>query len=79
MDERDLRGLLESFRFIPNLRNLTLTRPLGNAVTSFIRCIDDLPELESLQISHVLCSNEDLSYLREALQQKRPRLVLTGL
>ena len=74
VDECDLRGLLESFRFIPVLKKLTLDSPLGHTVTSLIRYIDDLPELELLYIGGVRCPEEDLSYVREALKQKRPGL-----
>ncbi len=72
-DERDFRGLLESFRLIPNLRELTLSQ-LGLALISSIRHIDDLPELESLHVECVGCSEEDLSCVREELKERRPRL-----
>lgn len=74
VDECDLRALLENFTFIPVLKQLTLNSPLGHTVTSLIRYIDDLPELKLLDIYCVKCSKEDLSYVREALKQKRPGL-----
>ena len=51
MDERDLRGLLESFQFIPNLQKLNLSsNPLGHAVTSILACLINMKELQYLCI-----------------------------
>ena len=74
VDEFDLRALLESFRFIPDLKKLILNSPLRDAVTSLIRSIDDLPGLELLDVAGVQCSEEDLNCVREALKQRRPGL-----
>ena len=75
MGEGDFRDLLESFRFIPNLRILTLVNnPVGHAVTSVVPYIDQLPELYALSVP--ICSSEDMSYVREALKQARPRLLV---
>ncbi|KAJ7372112.1 DNA repair and recombination protein rad54b [Desmophyllum pertusum] len=52
MDERSLRGLLESFQFIPNLETLYLSyNPLGHAVTSIVPHVINLPKLEDLHIN----------------------------
>jgi len=49
MDEQDLRGLLESFQFIPDLQLLTLSdNPLGHAVTSIVPHVINLKKLEYL-------------------------------
>ena len=73
MDEHDLRGLLESFRFIPNLRRLELSRtPLGHAVTSIVPHVINLPKLEYLLFDRT-GSEEDLNSVKQALRH-RPTL-----
>lgn len=68
MDKHDLRGLLESCRFIPKLFSLTLSgNPLGHAVTSIVLHESNLPKLRFLKLRDADCSEEDKSYLREAL------------
>ncbi|KAJ7372117.1 hypothetical protein OS493_020542 [Desmophyllum pertusum] len=80
MDERNLCGLLESFRFIPNLWSLNLSRnPLGHAVTSIVQHVINLPKLEVLVINQT-GSEEDLNHVKETIEQAKPQLeVLTGL
>ncbi|KAL9979736.1 hypothetical protein ACROYT_G017444 [Oculina patagonica] len=71
MDAHDLHGLLESFRFISNLKMLDLSsNPLGHAVTSIVPHIRNLPVLSELYL-HETCSNEDLSYVKKALPHIR--------
>ncbi len=71
IDEHDLRGLLESFRFIPNLKMLSLSgNPLGHAVTSIVPHIRNLPVLSDLYLYQAI-SYEDLSYVQEALPRIR--------
>ncbi|KAJ7372125.1 hypothetical protein OS493_020550 [Desmophyllum pertusum] len=74
MDERNLRGLLESFRFIPNLAVLILSHnPLGHAVTSIVPHIIKLPKLQSISIDQT-GSKEDLNYVRETIKQANPHV-----
>jgi len=74
MNERDWCGLLESFTFIPNLWLLNLRDiPLGHAVTSIVPHITNLPKLHSLYLDRTECSEEDKSYVQEAVKQVLPR------
>ena len=74
MDKSDLHGLLESFRFIPSLWELDLSRnPLGHAVTSIVPQVLNLPKLELFDLSQT-ASEEDLNYVRETVKQARPHL-----
>ena len=70
VDEHDLRGLLESFQFIPNLQDLSLyNNPLGHAVTSIVPYVINLKKLERLFIHNTSHSEEDLNYVRDTVQQ----------
>ncbi|KAJ7382714.1 Leucine-rich repeat-containing protein 43 [Desmophyllum pertusum] len=82
MDERDLRGLLESLRFIPNLETLNLSgNPLGLAVTSIVLHVNKVPKLYCLDIRQT-GSEEELNYVRETIKQAKPKphvsFILTG-
>ncbi|KAJ7382718.1 hypothetical protein OS493_033282 [Desmophyllum pertusum] len=76
MDESELRGLLESLRFIPNLKILNLSgNPLGHAVTSVVQ----LPKLEYLVMERT-GSEEDFNFVEKTIEQaKRGIVVLTPL
>ena len=76
MDERDLRGLLESFRFIPNLKKLNLSgNRLGQAVTSIVPHVINLPKLDLLDINQT-GSEEDLNDVRETIKQAKPDVII---
>ena len=72
MDECDLRGLLESFPFIPELGRLDLSgNPLGHAVTSIVPHVINLPRLEFLWLDHERsCSKEDWNSVAQALPDR---------
>ena len=71
MDEPDLRGLLESFRFVPNLVLLDLSgNPLGHAVTSIVPHVINLPKLHFLGL-HGTGSEEDLNSVSQGLRHCR--------
>ena len=73
MDEHDLRGLLESFQFTPNLQELGLSKnPLGHAVTSIVPHVINLKKLRYLWIHSTGHSEEDWSYVRDTVQQALP-------
>ena len=77
MDEHDLRGLLESFQFIPSLQILTLSsNPLGHTVTSIVPYVINLKQLRCLCIGNTSHSDEDLYYVRDTLQQVLPELYI---
>ena len=77
MDEHDLRGLLESFQFIPNLKLLSLAHnPLGHAVTSLVPPVMNLKRLVCLDIDNTGSSLEDFNYVRDTAQQALPGLKL---
>jgi len=78
LDEHDLRGLLESFQFIPNLQKLNLSgNPLGHAVASIVPHVINLKKLRYLWIDDTSHSEEDLNYVRDAVQQALPELVIS--
>jgi len=75
MDEHDLRSLLESFQFSPNLQTLRLSgNPLGHAVTSIVPHVINLKKLRYLCIYNTSHSEEDLSYVRDTVLQALPEL-----
>ena len=75
MDEHDLRGLLESFQFIPDLQELNLSgNPLGHSVTSIVPHVIKLKKLQCLRINNTGHSEEDLNYVRDTVQQTLPEL-----
>ena len=77
MDEHDLHGLLESFRFIPNLEQLDLSfNQLGPAVTSIVPHVINLPELYFLYLNRT-GSEEDLNSVRQELRDCRVNVVTT--
>ena len=77
MDEHDLRGLLESFQFIPSLRLLSLSgNPLGHTVTSIVPYVINLKQLRYLCIGNTRHSDEDLYYVRDTVQQVLPELYI---
>ena len=77
MDEHDLRGLLGSFQFIPNLELLNLSdNPLGHAVTSIVPHVINLKKLRRLLIDGIVLSVADFSYLRDTVQQALPKLII---
>ena len=71
MDEHDLRGLLESFRFIRNLEELDLSgNPLGHAVTSIVPHVINQPKLYFLSLNET-GSEEDLNSVSQELRGRR--------
>ena len=75
IDESDLCGLLESFQFIRDLRELDLScNPLGHAVRCIVPHVCNLQELQLLLINETGHSEEDLNYVRDAVQQALPEL-----
>ena len=67
MDEHDLRGLLESFRLVPNLTFLNLSgNPLGHAVTCIVPHVINLTKLGYLYLNGT-GSEEDLNAVRQGL------------
>ena len=72
MNNQDLRGLLESFQFIPKLQGLCLSgNSLGHAATSIVPHVITLVNLRYLWIDH---SEEDFYHVRDSVQQALPEL-----
>ena len=68
LDEHDLRGLLKSFQFIPNLQTLNLiANHLGHAVRSIVPHVTNLVKLQYLSIKETSHSKEDLNYVRDTV------------
>ena len=75
MGEADLSDLLENLKFTPNLRSLSLIgNPLGHATRSMIPYLIEQQKLEVVYFRPWDCSEEDLKYVQEAVNEKRPRL-----
>ena len=73
--EADLSDLLENLNFTPNLLFLSLTdNPLGHAVRSMVPYLIEQQKLRVVYIRRGDCSEEDLKYVQEAVEEKRPRL-----
>ena len=73
LDEHDLRGLLESFQFIPNLQTLVLRgNSLGHAVRSIVPHVTNLLKLRYLYIENTSHSEEDLNYVQDTVMQALP-------
>jgi len=81
MNEQDLRGLLESFQFIPDLWELNLSgNPLGHAVTSIVPHVINLKKLRYLWIDNTSHCKEDLNFVRDNVQHALPEIkISTGL
>ena len=80
MGEGDLSGLLENLKFTPDLRSLHLRgNPVGHAVRSMIPYLLGQQKLVSVYFRPEDCSEEDLKYVQEAVQEKRPRLKIETL
>jgi len=80
MGEADLFGLLENFKFTPNLKTLDLSgNPLGQAVRSMIPYLLEQQKLEVVYFLPGDCSEEDLKYVQEAVKEKRPGLNIRKL
>jgi len=76
MDEHDLRSLLESFRFIPNLTVLSLSgNPFDHAVTSIVPHVTKLPKIEYLFLDGT-GSREDLNSVKQALEPRVSVLIV---
>ena len=79
LNEYDLRGLLESFQFIPNLKLLNLSgNPVGHALLSIVPHVINLKKLQCLWIDQSGLAEEDLIYIRDAVQQARPGIHVEG-
>ena len=75
MNEHDLRYLTASFQLFPGLLTLNLSHnPLGHAVRLLVPHIINLQKLQSLKIDETGYSEEDLNYVRDAVQQALPKL-----
>ena len=79
LNEYDLRGLLESFQFIPNLKLLNLSgNPVGHALLSIVPHVINLKKLQCLWIDQNGLAEEDLIYIRDAVQQALPGIHVEG-
>ena len=77
MDGQDLRGLLESFQFIPNLQELYLSgNPLGHTLRPIVPHVINLKHFRILKIANTGHSLEDLTYVRDAVQQALPEVAI---
>ncbi|KAJ7372146.1 DNA repair and recombination protein rad54b [Desmophyllum pertusum] len=75
--KRNLCGLLESFRFIPNLWSLKpVTQSTGSRSKHLsLQHVINLPKLEVLVINQT-GSEEDLNHVKETIEQAKPQLEL---
>ena len=77
MGEGDLFGLLQNLKFTPDLESLHLMgNPLGHAVRSMIPYLLEQQKLVSVYFRRADCSEEDLKYVEEAVEEKRPQLAI---
>ncbi|XP_073227837.1 leucine-rich repeat-containing protein 31-like [Porites lutea] len=75
MGEDDLSDLLENLKFTPDLESLHLSgNPLGHVVRSMTPCLLEQQKLQMVYFGPEDCSEEDLRYVQEAVEEKRPRL-----
>ena len=78
LDEHDLRGLLKSFQFIPNLQYLNLSgNHLGHAVRSIVPHVTNLLKLECVCIDETSQSEEDLTYVEDTVLQALPGAIVS--
>ncbi|XP_022792660.1 uncharacterized protein LOC111331752 [Stylophora pistillata] len=76
LDEQDLKGLLESFEFIPRLSYLDLScNPLGDPVRSIVPYVINLSHLQFLLIQET-SSDEVVNYLTDAIRHARPDVLV---
>ena len=75
MSEADVPGLLENLKFMPDLRVLHLwDNPLGPAIRLMVPYLLKHQNLESVVFPLTGCSIEDLDYVQNAVNEKRPQL-----
>ena len=75
MSEADVPGLLENLKFMPDLRVLHLwDNPLGPAIRLMVPYLLKHQNLESVVFPLRGCSIEDLDYVQNAVNGKRPQL-----
>ena len=75
MSEADVPGLLENLKFMPDLRVLHLwDNPLGPAIRLMVPYLLKHQNLESVVFPLRGCSIEDLDYVQNAVNEKRPQL-----
>ena len=75
MSEADVPGLLENLKFMPDLRVLHLwDNPLGPAIRLMVPYLLKHQNLESVVFPLEGCSIEDLDYVQNAVNEKRPQL-----
>ena len=75
MSEADVPGLLENLKFMPDLRVLHLwDNPLGPAIRLMVPYLLKHQNLESVVFPRTGCSIEDLDYVQNAVNEKRPQL-----
>ena len=75
MDEADLFGLLENLKYIPYLGHLyLLDNPLGQVVRLMAPHLLKQNKLEKVYFRRGDLSEEDLSYVQKAVNEKRPQL-----
>ena len=78
MGEADLSDMLENLKFTPDLHSLYLSgNRLGDAVRSMIPYLLKQQKLEVVFFEEGDCSEEDLTYVQEAVKEKRPRQLIS--
>ena len=75
MSEDDVPGLLEDLKFMPNLRVLHLwDNSLGPAIRLMVPYLLKHQNLESVVFPQIGCLIEDLDFVQNAVNEKRPQL-----